>query len=439
MTVSPFDSDLHGPLLGDWETAAFFSDAAAIHAMLEVEAALAAASAGVGLIPDDAATAITAAVNRLQTSKLDFAAETGQAGVPVPALVNALREEVGPEQAGYVHWGATSQDIVDSGLAVRLGKLINIYATSLRHLILALAELADKHRHSVMLGRTRTQAATPITFGLKVANWLAPLLRHRDRLDQLRPRLLVLSLGGASGNMSQLGPDGQEVAQLMALRLGLGCPDIPWHNQRDGMAEFAGWLSLVSGALGKIGADMAQMCQSEIGELRLANAGGSSTMPQKSNPVGAEILQAMARFNAGNLANMHNALPHAMERDGAAWTLEWLSLPQMAAATGRGMMMMREMLAGLRVDTGRMAENLHATKGLALAEAATFALSAHMLRAEAVAQVKEACLDVEAGKSDLVNLLRQRCDAPVDWAALADPANATGPVDRLIDAVIISV
>ena len=185
-----------------------------------------------------------------------------------------------------------------------------------------------------MVARTRFQQAIPTTFGLKVAGWLAPLLRHRQRLAELLPRLLVVQLGGAAGNLAALGDRGVEVMEDLARELGLACPPMPWHSQRDGLIELAGWLSLVTGSLGKLGQDVLLLAQNEVGEIREADGGGSSTMPQKSNPIRAEALVTLARSNATLVAGMHQAALHAHERDGAAWQLEWKILPDMVLAAG---------------------------------------------------------------------------------------------------------
>jgi 3-carboxy-cis,cis-muconate cycloisomerase len=436
MTVSPLDSALYGALLSDAETAVLFDARAEIRAMLAVEAALARAEAKLGVIPAEAGERIARTAERLEIEPATLAAGTASAGVPVPALVEALRRAVGGEAAAYLHWGATSQDIVDSALLLRLRSAMEIYERRLAALIEQLAALAEAHRATVMAGRTRLQQATPITFGLKVAGWLAPLLRHRQRLRELRPRLLLVSFGGAAGTLAALGDRGLVVAEALAGELALEAPAGPWHTQRDGLAELAGWLALTTGSLGKIGQDVLLLAQSEIGELHEGVGGGSSTMPQKANPVVSETLVAVARMNAGLLATLQQAMLPDHERGGSAWQLEWLTLPQMVVLTGAALRHAVALIGGLRVDVRRMRANVDASNGLILAEAASFALARDMPRPEAQALVKAACRDALAQDRHLIDLLAERVDAPLDWQALRDPSNYLGAADEIVERII---
>ena len=296
--LRPSNSILFGGLLSDGEIAPLFDDAEQLRRMLRVEAALARVEGRLGVIPAGAAETIAHAAERLRPDPAKLATATASDGVPVPALVAALREAVPAEARGFVHWGATSQDIVDTALVLAIKEALLVLEGRLRSLSDALAGLADRHRRTVMPGRTRFQPAVPITFGAKVAGWLAPLLRDLRRLAEMRPRLLVASLGGAAGTLSALGGEGAAVERGLADELDLGVATAPWHAARDGFAELASWLALVTGTLGKIGEDVILLAQPEIGELALGTGGGSSTMPQKSNPVGPEMLVALARFNA---------------------------------------------------------------------------------------------------------------------------------------------
>jgi 3-carboxy-cis,cis-muconate cycloisomerase len=424
---------IHGSLYSDPEIAALFSDEAEIRAMLRFEAALAVAEGKVGAIPRDAARRIAEVAAALVIEPAALAEGTASAGVPIPALVAALRSAVGDEASQYVHWGATSQDVIDTGLVIRLGDALGLIEERLASRSKQLAALARAHRRTLMVGRTRTQQAAPTVFGLKVAGWRAPLVRHATRLAELRPRLLVVSLGGATGTLAALGDKGFEIEGEIASDLQLGVPDMPWHAQRDGLVELAGWLSLVTGGLGKIGEDLMLLAQSEVAEATPGSGGGSSTMPQKANPVGAEALVALARFNAGLVATMHHALITQHERDGAAWQIEWLALPQMVVATGAALLKAGALFDDLKVDAVRMRGNLDASNGLVLAEAASFALSDHMPRAEAQALVKEACGAVGESGRHLIDLLSERSDAPVDWDHVRDPENYLGVADALID------
>ncbi len=439
MSVTPLDSALYGELLSDAEVASQLDDAAQLCAMLRVEAALARVQGRLGVIPSAAAERISEVAESFAPEPASLAAATAEAGIPVPALVAALCDAIGDPAANHVHWGATSQDIIDTGLVLRLRTALEILEQRLAALTESLAALADSHRGTLMVARTRGQQAVPTTFGLKVAVWLAPLLRSRERLDQLRPRLLLLNFGGAAGTLAALGDRGPAVAEALALELGLGQPALPWHVQRDGLAELAGWLSLVTGSLGKFGQDVLLLAQSEVGELREGGGpgrGGSSTMPNKANPVASEVLVTAARLNAALLAAMHQALPQEQERGGPGWQLEWLTLPQMLVMTGCALRHALSLVENLEVDAGRMRRNLEASNGLFLAEAATFALAEHLPRPQAQDLVKAACAEAKASGRHLIDLLAETSDAPVDWARLRDPANYLGAAETLIDRVL---
>ena len=440
MTVSPFDSLIYQSLLSDEEIAPLFDDQAMVARMQLFEAALARVQGRLGIIPADAAKAIDEALAGITLPPGALTAGTADAGVPVPALVAALRAKMDPGAAQYLHWGATSQDVMDTALVLTLREAVEILDQRLEVTIEELMALAEKHRGTVMAARTRSQQALPMTFGLKVAGWLTPLQRHRTRLEELRPRLLMLQFGGAVGTLSALGGRGLEVMEALAVELDLACPPMPWHVQRDGLAEFAGWLSLVSGSLGKMGQDVVLLSQSEVGEVRESAVGGarggSSTMPQKANPVAGEALVTLAGMNATLLPSLHQALLQAQERGGAAWQLEWLSLPQMAVGTAVSLKHALYLAENLQVDDARMLANLEASQGLLLAEAATFALAEHLPRPEAQALVKATCKDALASGRHLMDLLGERCDAPVDWARVRDPANYLGVTDELIERVL---
>ena len=357
--------------------------------------------------------------------------------MPVPALVAQLRRQVGGEAASFVHWGATSQDILDTALVLQLREALALLERRLDAVIAALAGLADEHRATPIIGRTRFQQAVPTTFGLKVAGWLAPLLRHRERLTELTPRLLVVQLGGAAGNLVAIGEHGVAVMEALAAELELGCPAMQWHSQRDGFGELASWLTLVTGSLGKLGQDVLLLAQNEVGEVREAEGGGSSTMPQKSNPIRAEALVTLARRNATLVGGMHQAALHAHERDGAAWQLEWGILPDMVSGTAAALAHADALARTMVVDTGRMAAVLAATRGLPLAEAASFELAAHLPRAEAQKLVKAACAEVLATDRDLLAILAERAPSlPIDWQEVRRRAEHPACAAMLIDRVL---
>ncbi len=439
MIPNPLDSALYGPLFSDPEVAALFSDEDTVRAMLEVEAALARVEGRLGVIPREAANAIAAAARSLKPDLREFGRGTEKSGIPVIALVEQLRAALDAESAPFVHWGATSQDIMDTGLVLRLQRVLGQLSHQLDSLMGRLADLAEEHRNTLMLARTRNQQALPTTFGLKAVGWLLPLIRHEERLRELKPRLLLLQFGGAAGTLAALGKSGLAIQKALATELGLGLSPAPWHAQRDSLAELAGWLSLLSGSLGKMGQDITLLAQSEVGEIRESRdpqRGGSSTMPQKANPVISETLMTVARMNAGLLGTAHQALIQEQERGGAGWQLEWLTLPQMAILTGGALRQATALCQSLDVRAERMRTNIDSTQGLILAEAASFALAAHMPRPEAQKRVKEACRTaIEEGRH-LIDVLQRQSGAKIDWAWLRDPANHLGEAHGFVDLVL---
>lgn len=334
-------------LVGDEAVEAIFSNEAELSAMLEAETALAKAQAQFGLIDEEAAQRIVEACHSFRPDWQKLAEGFAQDGVVVPELVKQLRGAVGEPHAKAVHLGATSQDIVDTALILRLKSVIAIFADRIAELISTLRHLRARDGALKLMAHTRMQQALPFTVADKIDTWLQPLERHAESLENLAPRLLVLQLGGPIGTRGEMKGHGDAAADAMAEILGLGYGP-SWHSQRDRIGEFAAFLSLLSGTLGKIGQDVALMAQNEIGEVRLASGGGSSAMPHKSNPVRAELLVTLARYNAGLLGTLHQALVHENERSGAAWTLEWLVLPQMMIATGAGLNKAQTLVGSIR-------------------------------------------------------------------------------------------
>jgi len=420
-------------LLEDREAAGLLDDRARAQAMVRVEVELALAQAELGLIAPEAAAAIERTLATFEPDLDDLARGTAEAGVPVPAQVAQLRQAVGPPHADQVHRGATSQDIVDTALVLQLRAAADRLRGRLEALAAALGDLVERHRAAPMLARTRFQQAVPTRFGLKAAMWLDPLERHRIRLEQLAPRLFVVQLGGSAGNLAAFGTRGVATMMRLAERLELAAPPAPWHSQRDALGEFGAWLALVSGSLGKLGQDVLLLAQTEVGELRVAG-GGSSTMPQKSNAVAAEALVTGARRNAGLAGTLLQAMVHAHERDGTAWTLEWSVLPDMVETTAAGLRVAGELLDAVEVDTARMAAAIEANFGLAHAEALSFALAERLPRAEAQALVRAACDDARVQGIPLPEALRRRLPAGVGPDLLVE--TQTGDADGLIERIL---
>ncbi|MGE5222037.1 MAG: 3-carboxy-cis,cis-muconate cycloisomerase [Omnitrophica WOR_2 bacterium] len=439
MPFTPADSQIFSPLFNEPEISAIFSDEQAIRRWLEVEGALARVESRLGIIPAEAGEAVSSAANQIQVDMEQLRAGVEQDGFPIIELVRQLRRKAGKAYAGSVHYGATTQDIMDTALILQIRAALDVIENQLRRLIINLTGLADRYRGTLMPGRTHSQQALPISFGFKVAGWLAPLLRHRNRLYELKPRLLVVQFGGAVGTLAALGNRGIEVQAAMAQELGVGILPMPWHTQRDNLAELAGWLSLASGSLGKMAQDIVLLAQSEVGEVRESadlKHGGSSAMPHKSNPITSELILAAARTNAGHLAAMHQALIDEHERGTHAWQLEWLALPQMFALTSSALRHALWLFENLQVDETRMQANVCASNGLMLAEALTMALSQTMERSEAAQLVGEASRTAASQNRHLLDVVQEKTSAPLDWDSLRNEANYLGSANEFIDRVL---
>ena len=431
MPASPLDSALYARLFGDAELARLFTDTAEVRAMLLVEGALAKAQGQLGLVPETSAAFLHRASMEVQVDPAGLAEVTGKNAVPVPGLVAAARKALeAPEHAAWLHFGATSQDIVDTALVLRLRQAIALYEARLATLIAALGRLAEAHAELPMMGRTYGQDAVPTSFGAQVATWGAPLLRHRDRLAEMKPRVLVVSLSGAAGTLSAMGPKGPEVRAALAEALGLSDPGESWHAARDRIAEFAGWCGGLMASLGKLAEDLILMTSSPRGEVTLGISGGSSTMPQKQNPVGPSALSALTRLAAALTAAIHAAASPREARDGAAWMTEWLTLPQLCLATGRGLRIAGELADTLAPAPEALRRPLDGGLRLWAAEALTFALAEAMPRPEAEAEVRRLVAEALATGTPLPALAAQGHPG-TDWRARLAPEALLGEAPAL--------
>ena len=441
--TSTLDSAIFAPLFADEEISLALSDDAFVRALVEVEIALARAEARAGVIPAKVAEQIAKASPENVDAAV-LAKGTVRSGFPIIALVQELRKQVGSDAAPFVHWGATTQDIMDTGCVLQLRVVAKTLRARLGEIARHLSVLADGHRDTILAGRTHGQQALPITFGLKVASWLAPLVRHVERLEEFLPRLLVVQFGGAAGTLAALGDKSVRVTEELAKELKLNVPVMPWHTQRDSVVEFAGWLSLVTGSLGKMAQDIILMAQSEIGEVgesAEAGRGGSSTMPQKSNPITSELILAAARTNASLLSALHNAQIQEHERGTHGWQVEWLSLPQMVALTGGALKHGAYLAKNLQVDKKAMGANITRANDVILAEAAVFALAKALPRLTAEELVKKACGVAVAEDRPLIEVVEELAGkaikkGQVDWQALAKPENYLGESAKLIGQVL---
>ena len=320
-------------LVGDAEIEALLDDGAQLAALLQVERSLATASAQAGWISVGAAEAIGAAIGNFQPDWADLTTGMVRDGVVVPALVAQLRKLVAEPHRAALHKGATSQDIVDTALMLQVAKIVDVVEARLSALLIRLDGLQRSDGHRRLMAHTRMQAALETTWGDKLRSWADPLQRHLRALESMRRSLLVVQLGGPVGDRRSFEEHGDAIAAALGKSLDLGIA-APWHATRDPIVAFGDRLALISGSMGKIGADVTLLAQTEVGAVTLTGGGGSSAMSHKSNPVTAEALVALGRLTAGLSGTLHQAMLHEYERSGAAWTLEWLTLPPLMVATG---------------------------------------------------------------------------------------------------------
>lgn len=443
MPVNPADSPILGTLYGSDAMRAVFDETTYFQRMLDVEAALARVQSRLGIIPEDAADAIVAAARVENLRAEDLAASARNVGYPVVGLVNGLSKAAGAAGA-WTHWGATTQDIMDTATVLQVRDGLDLIESELRSILTALTAQADRHRNTVMAGRTHLQQALPITFGLKCAVWAMPFLSHLDRLRQLRQRVQVVEFAGAAGTLASLGDQGIAIMQALATELRLGAPLAPWHVCRDAVAEAVNVLGLICGTLAKIATDVILLAQTEVGEVAepyVAGRGQSSTMPQKRNPIASEYILAASRMVHGLVPVMLGAMAQDHERATGPWQAEALALPQAFVLTHGALLHTRAIAEGLVVDPDRMKANLGLTHGLIVSEAVMMGLAPVLGRNEAHHVVKHACDLALSENISLADALGRdpTVTARLDRAAierLIDPANYLGSSQGFIDRVI---
>lgn len=438
-----------------------FSDRARLQGMLDFEAALAHASAEVGIVPPATAEAITRAC---QASHFDIdalSAEAVQSGNPAIPLIAHLRKRIAAEGDGdaarWAHFGATSQDAMDTGLVLQMREGLRLLDEGLARLTGIAADLTERHRHTLVVGRTWMQQALPITFGLRTAGWLEALERHRARLRHLGPGVLVLQFGGAAGTLAGLGKEGLKVGEALARELDLALPPLPWHTHRDRLVEAGNALAMLVGTLGKIARDVSLGMQTEVGEVFEPSGhdaggvrrGGSSSMPHKRNPVASAAVLTAAVRAPGLVATLLSAMGQEHERGLGNWPAEWSALPDLFRLAAGALEQSTTLLEGLEVDPARMRANLEATGGLILAEAVKSALAPKLAQQltiapgapSAQALVEEACQTALAEKRHLRDVLGEipavaEAMEPEALARLFDPAGYLGMSDAFIDRVL---
>lgn len=437
-------SKLFGEMFGSNAMRALFTDEAIVDRYLDVEAALARAQASLGIIPAAAAEAISACVDigRIDWPKLQ--ARSQVVGYPILPLVEQLVEWAPDGLGQYAHWGATTQDIMDTADVLQIRDALALIEEDMSAVAAALVKLAEEHASTPMAGRTHLQHALPVSFGYKAAGWLSAIDRHAARLAELRARVEVVSFSGAAGTLASLGDQGLATQAALAEELGLAVPAITWHTIRDNFAEVTGFLALLTGSIGKIGYDIMLMMQTELGEVFEPfeqGRGASSTMPQKRNPISSEMMLAAAKL----VREQHSAMLDAMvvdhERATGQWHVEWQALPTAFILASGGLRAAREALEGLDVRPDAMRRNLDATSGLIVAEAVMMGLAPHIGRQHAHDVVYACCRRALSENITLLEALRAESavtDALDDAAlvALVEPVNYLGSAPRMVERLL---
>ena len=424
-----------------------FSDSATVQAMLDFEAALARAQAGAGLISPAIAEAITSSC---RAELIDLAAlaqampAAGNLAIPLLKQLHSIVSRNSPGASRYVHFGATSQDALDTGLVLQLRSAVCAIQCDLDSVIALLMGLSEAHRKTLLVARTWLQHALPTTFGYITAGWLDAFLQHRQRLTSQLENSLVLQFGGAAGTLAALGDHGAQVSRLLAADLSLPLPRIPWHSQRERIAEVATTLGLFSGTMAKIARDLSLHMQSEVAELSeppSAGRGGSSTMPHKQNPVAAAAILASTTRVPALVSTVLAGLAGEYQRSLGTWQSEWEVVPEIVRLTASGSHQLTVLLPRLVVHTDKMRANLELTHGLIYAEAVSLALSEKLNRASAHKLVESACRRAQSEKRHLRDVLAAEPDVAAiltheNLATLFEPAKYLGSADWFIDAVL---
>ena len=443
-------SHLYASLFYQADMTEIFSDHALLKYMIQAEVALAKAQAQVGVIPESAAAIIADVANTQGIQAIDFenlAIATGLAGniaIPFVKQFTAAVKAVDEDASRYVHWGATSQDILDTACILQARDALDVVEFQLRHAYAASLELAEKYRAEVMIGRTWLQQALPITFGHKAARWASSFKRDLDRLEQMKARVLTAQLGGAVGSLASLLDQGSTVVEAYAAQLNLSVPTCTWHGERDRIIETAGFLAIVVGNTGKMARDWSLMMQTEIAEVFEPTAkgrGGSSTMPHKRNPVAAASILAAANRVPALMSSMYQSMVQEHERSLGAWHAEWLALPEIFQLCAGALQRTVEVLQGLEVNSKNMQRNIEMTQGLIMAEAVMMALAPKMGRLNAHHLVEKACQQAVAEQSHLQDIVSSFAEVKQHFSAdeltrIFKPESYLGNIQDQIDAVL---
>ncbi len=444
MSASLIDSEVFRHIFTTEAMRRVFSDEARVQYYLDIEAALARVQGRLGIIPQNAADEIVRHCNAAQFDMAKLKAQTERIGYPVLPVVQQLVALCKDGLGEWCHWGATTQDITDTATVLQIRDALKLIEQDVDAIADSLAGLARKYRDTPMAGRSNLQQAVPITFGYKMAVILAGMERHRERLKQLRPRVLVGELGGACGNLNSLGTRGLEVQEGLMKELGLGQPEIAWHTVHDRMAEVGCFLGLVTGTVNKFATDVKLMMQTEVEEVFEPfheGRGSSSTMPQKRNPISTLYITACTAMVRQLVPALLNAMDQDHERATGNWEIEWLAIPEIFCYAAGALSQARFLVGGLQVNPDRMRTNLDATRGLIVSEAVMMGLGPYLGRQRAHDLVYDICRKVIATGRPFLDLLAEdrEISQHVNRAALAklvDPANYLGQAGEMVDRVL---
>ena len=444
MAATIIDSRIFGDIFSDSRMRHVWSDENRTAKYLDIERALAKVQGRLGIIPQEASDEI---VKNCELSMIDWdqlKAKTEQIGYPIIAVVNQINANCRDRLGEYCHWGATTQDITDTAAVLQMREGLALVEQDLKDISDALAVLAQKYRDTPVIGRSNLQQATPITFGYKMASILAGMDRHRERLQQLKPRVLMGEFGGASGTLSSLENGAMETQAALMEELGLAQPLISWHTVRDTIAEVGAFLGLVGGSLGKIAMDVKLMMQTEVGEVFEPYApgrGSSSTMPQKRNPISCLYIHANISVARQHAAALMDAMVADHERSTGPWEIEWVSLPEIFCLMSGALKQTKFVLQGLEVDANRMRSNMDITNGLVMSEAAMMGLGPYLGREYAHDLVYDLCRQALAENRPLIDILaahpeiKQHLTRP-QLESLCDPVNHLGQAGVMVDRVL---
>ncbi|RAH49066.1 class-II fumarase/aspartase family protein [Aspergillus brunneoviolaceus CBS 621.78] len=430
-SVSAIDSGTFRTLFGTEEIRKVFDDEAYIQRCIDAEAALARAQSRCDVIPPRIGDLVTQKIRESQLDMDRLRQETEVVGYPILPLVRQLSTICGEEAGKYVHWGATTQDIMDLASVLQMKEGLNIVERLLKEVIRTLRGLSH---------------ALPVTFGYKCAVWLSGFQRHAERLEQLKRRCLLAQFGEAAGSLASLGPgdDGLRVRRALAEELGLENPSITWHVARDGVAEIVNFLALMGGSMGKVALDIIMMSSNELGEVSepfVPHRGASSTMPQKRNPISSEVILAASKILRSNAGLVLDGMVADFERASGPWHLEWVAVPESFVITVGALSQTQFALSGLCVHSKQMIANLHSTKGLIVAEAVMMGLAPHVGRQKAHDIVYEACRESIESQQTLFQCLTQKPEVTSKLteervSQLCDPVNYLGASMRMVDDVL---